>query len=410
MTLYPFQQVGVNFLATHDRAYNADGMGLGKTVQAAAAAHLIGAKSALVVAPASTLENWRRVWSQWAPHTRLDVASWADPNLAAIDGGLYDVVILDEAHYAKSPRARRTLGGLNVAMECQRSWLLSGTPMPNDPGELWAPIRALWPEIPKALGITSYRQWFETFCLYRETKWGRKAYGVKNAEILKPFLDRIMIRRSLADVRLDLPDLRVDIQLLPQDAGFAQAIREQGIDPVRLHAQIMGETAKGEDASMSRLRRFLGTYKAPLIAQQIAEELEAGAYQQIVVMAYHKDVLAILRQGLKKFGVVGFDGSTSLKARQDAIDLFNSNPTERVFITQQTAAGTGTDGLQVACEIVLVEPAWTPDENRQAIKRVHRIGSRLPVRARVFAVAGSIDEGVMGTLVTKARMQAALGL
>lgn len=410
MKLYPFQVDGVRFLLSDRRRYLADEMGLGKAVQAVAAAERLQPDSTLVIAPASTLENWRREWRDWGPKRRPTFATVSYSKLLRepVDGRDWDLVIMDEAHYAKSKDAKRTIAALDAARKARRAWLLSGTPMPNHPGELWCPIRALWPEVPARLGLRDHRAWFNHFCRWAPTQYGRKVYGVKNGSELRPFLDRIMLRRKVDDVALDLPPLRIDVSLLPQDTAFAAALEELGVDPDRLESRIAFEEAD-EDGSVSRLRRLMGEYKAPRIAKIIRRELDDREYQKIVVLAYHRDVIRRLAEAFEPYGVVGFHGGTPQAKRQRAIDTFTEDPSARVFLGQQTAAGIGIN-LQIAHEIVLVEPAWTPDDNAQAIKRVHRIGSDRPVRARVFGVAGSLDEAIMRTAATKARIQTKVGL
>ena len=62
--LYPFQLLGVLFLAFTERALLGDDMGLGKTVQALGAAHLLreqrGIGRVLVICPASVKRQWAR--------------------------------------------------------------------------------------------------------------------------------------------------------------------------------------------------------------------------------------------------------------------------------------------------------------------------------------------------------------
>jgi SWI/SNF-related matrix-associated actin-dependent regulator 1 of chromatin subfamily A len=410
-TLYTYQEEGVDFLAGSARAYLADTMGLGKTVQAAVAAARLRLRRVLVIGPASSLENWRREWATWGPTPCIFRAiSYANPALhdGEIDGGDWDAVILDEAHYLKNARAKRTHRALNVARGAGRAWLLSGTPMPNNPGELWAPLRALWPQAVARTGCATYFEWFNHFCHWSQTRYGPRAYGVKNVPELRDILSGVMLRRRLEDVALDLPPLRVESSLLPQDSAFAAALEAAGVDPDNLEAAIRTEETE-EDGSTSRLRHLLGRYKAPLIGDLIARELDDKAYGKIVVLAYHRDVLSALRDKLQPFGVVGFDGSTPQVRRQEAIDVFTTQPGYRVFLAQQGAAGIAIN-LQAAHELVLVEPAWTPDENMQAIKRIHRIGQDSPSRARIFAVANSLDEAIMSTVATKLRMQRELGL
>jgi SWI/SNF-related matrix-associated actin-dependent regulator of chromatin subfamily A-like protein 1 len=409
VTLYPYQEIGADFLASRDRAYLADGMGLGKTAQAAAAASRVGARRALVIAPASALANWEREWLRWAPEVEMQVISFDRAMRYPGDyhGARYDVVIVDEAHYVKTPTAKRTRAVLRIAAQCRRSWLLSGTPMPNHAGELYAPLRALWPDVMEQEGAKTYEQWVRRFCHFTPSPWGIKVYGLKDKARLRSILRRVMMRRSLDQIGHQLPPLRIDVSLLPQDDQLDAALQDVGLDADELLGSM--EREGGETGSLSRLRRLLGTYKAPRIAAILADELRERQYEKIVVLAYHHTTLDLLRRELGRFGVVGFDGHTPPVERQRAIDAFWEDPTARVFVAQQTAAGVAIN-LQLATEVVLVEPAWSPDENLQAIKRIHRIGQTSPCRARIFAVAGTLDEGIMQVTARKARMQADAGL
>ncbi len=75
-----------------------------------------------------------------------------------------------------------------------------------------------------------------------------------------------------------------------------------------------------------------------------------------------------------------------------------------MFVVQQQAGGVAIT-LTAASEIVLVEPDWSPEVNAQAIKRVHRISQRNPVRARIFKVEESLDDGIMEGLARKIAMR-----
>ncbi len=413
MKLYPYQEDGVEFIMQRWEqgvpAYLADIMGLGKTAQAAVAARRMGmVNNMLIITTASSIPNWRRELRMWGVTCPIATVSF---NAVAAAPYRYragwDLVIIDEAHYCKTPTAQRTRAALAVAQDAKHALLISGSPMPNHAGELYAPIDAMWPGVTRQLGVEHYNDWVNMFCNWTNTIYGPKVYSSKDGDKLRPYLNRFMLRRKLADVDLQLPPLRVDVQLLPNDSRIADALEDMGLEPDTIISH-MGLESSDPDGSLSRLRRLLGTYKTPLVLKIISAELKAREYQKIVIMAYHHDTLALVRQGLSEFGVVGFDGSTPIHKRQQAVDEF-TNGTARVFAAQQTAAGEAIN-LQVAHEIVQLEPAWSPEVNAQIIKRVHRIGSVHAVRARVFAVAGTLDEGIMEVNARKTRMQLALGL
>lgn len=395
MKLYNFQEQGVDFLLAAPRRYLADTMGLGKTPQACVAAKRSGSRNTLVVCPASAIENWRREWGIWHGEvgTGFEVVSFASHSLhegthSRID---HDLVIIDEAHYCKTPSAKRTKAAMLVARQSPRSWLLSGTPMPNHPGELYAPIAALWPEELERFGICNHSEWFDRYCLWYPTQYGRKVYGVRQDYVheIRAWQDRAMLRRRVEDPEVDaeLPPLRVHLHHLPRDKGLAW------ID--------------GRETSTQR--RLLGAYKAPLVAKLVAQELTDGAYRKIVVGAYHHDTLALLNQELAKFNPTGFDGGTPVVKRQPIIDRWTQDPSKRVLIVQQTAGGVSLN-MQAAPEIALVEPDWVPDVNAQFIKRIHRIGQAQSCRARLFSVPGTQDDAIMSGLAKKIAMQVKLGL
>lgn len=401
MTLYPYQREGVRFLASRRRAYLADTMGLGKSAQAIVAAARIphefepgkfGLRT-VVVCPASAVENWKAEWEKWrGPGTprfisyssliRKDWKSWSP-----------DLVILDEAHYAKSPSAKRTRAALGLAAKAKYAWLLSGTPMPNSPLELWPAFKYLWPDTISDLGISRGKQWMDRFCITRPTIYGPKVCGVRNGAELRALLEDRMLRRTLDDVGLDLPPLRVDLVRLP-----------------KMPMPEYDAEADSEESMYSTMRRHLGAAKAPVIARQIVEELDNGAYGAVIILYFHRNVGSTLWDAFDAAGYrpVGFDGSSPQRARQTAIDSFQAGK-HRVFLAQQTSAGVAIN-LTAASEIVLVEPDWTPSGNQQAIKRCHRIGQTSPCRARVFAVTGTMDQSIMETIVRKTRMLQEVGL
>lgn len=391
MNLYPYQQTGAQFLAARKRAYLADTMGLGKTAQAIAAAKNLGLTDVAIICPASAVENWRAEWSKWDGPGEPRIMSYNRlVNVQSIKTP--ELVILDEAHYCKSVSAKRTRAALNLAKQAKYAWLLSGTPMPNHPGELWAPIKYLWPDLAQELGCTTYSSWLQKFTKCRETQYGLKPYAVQNGALLRQTLKPILLRRQLKDVGIELPPLRVDIVPLPKTATAEKELKQYEAK------------ADSPETYVSSLRRILGGLKVGPIAAQIQEELEANACDKIVVLYYHKDVGGGLYNLLYRYGVAGFDGSTTQKLRADAINRFQTDPDTRVFLAQQQSAGVAIN-LTAASEIVLVEPAWSPEDNAQAIARIHRIGQDQPCRARIFTLAGTIDTAIMATCAGKTKMQ-----
>lgn len=398
LKLYPYQLAGSIWLSMRRRAYLADAPGLGKTAQVIRAIMTIQGETGsflktLVVCPAAAIPVWEAEWEKWWPQMskrlRPRIVSYTKLTLCeSCQDVKYDLVVLDEAHYVKSPRAKRTKAALKVAAAADRAWLLSGTPMPNNPSELFTVFAGLWPHsIP--LGITKHIQWLDYFCEWYQGEHGPRVTGTKNVVELRNMLRPIMARRRIQDVGLQLPPLRLHVVPLPADRRFAEELETLANEQGDLHTPTV--------------RRLLGAHKAPRIAKIVGDE----RISPVVLMYHHKDTGRALRASLivRGWRCYGFDGSHTPGQRAAETERFQKDPKgPKVFIVQQQAGGVSIS-LTAASEIILVEPDWSPGVNAQAIKRVHRIGSTDPVRARLFYVMDSLDENIMETLATKIRMR-----
>lgn len=409
MNLYGYQEEGAAWLNSGDFRYLADDMGLGKTIQALVAAVRRGVRRVRVICPASVVPNWYREYKQWGdPNWNFEAVSYAGRQVHGRTGK-WDLIIADEAHYLKSSDAKRTKHVLHKMQETGAGMLLSGTPGRNA-SELWTLFDALWPELLKPAYRTE-DQWRNYFCKWHSVPVSPYASRIKitghqpaHLDELKGLMSKTILRRTLDDVAIQLPKLRVTLHSLAHDQVMFKAIQILGPELFD-HLQ-----DAAYEAASARVRRVLGQIKAPLIGDLLAEELADGQYEKIVVGYYHQDVGDALAFRLEKFGVVRIGGKTPMKMRQAFIDRFNTDPKTRVFIGQMTAAGVGLN-LQDSCsEVALVEPDWTPDPNRQFLKRVHRIGQTRPVRARVFGVAGTLDTEVMNNIALNAQLTEEIGL
>ena len=121
----------------------------------------------------------------------------------------------------------------------------------------------------------------------------------------------------------------------------------------------------------------------------------------MVVGAWHKSVLEILRGKLEKFGLVYLDGTTSSRKKQAAVDSFNGDPAVRVILGQTAVLGEGWT-LAVASDVVNAEPDWVPGKNEQLIDRVHRIGQEADsVTGHMLVVPDTIDERILASVIKK---------
>jgi SNF2 family DNA or RNA helicase len=411
--LFPYQETGAAWLAKVGRGLLADEMGLGKSAQAIVAAQRLNpAPTVAVVCPASLRENWYREFERFwdgLPSYDLHVESYDKVARGELGDREYDVLILDEAHYLKNHKAKRTQAILGrkcdgkggLVARAKHVFALTGTPTPNNPSELWPLARALFPEAIwnlKTERPMAYWTFTERYCVVRDTGFGLKIIKGRNVAELRERLGPHVLRRRKEEVLQDLPPIR--FEMLPVEGKLT--LPPDGKVDAALVADIL--EAKGVDGlaeiapHVASLRRLTGLAKVGPVIEWVKEWLEGGG-QKLVLFAHHRDVILALEEGLGA-GVASVTGATTPLLRQEAIDDFQNDPGCRVFIGQLQAAGTGLT-LTAASDLLFVETSWVPAENQQAAMRIHRIGQRNACLVRVASLAGSIDEDIQEALKRK---------
>lgn len=319
-------------------------------------------------------------------------------------------LILDEAHYCKNPGTKRTRAVYGARVnskgalfrQADRVWPLTGTPILNDPTELWPHVSRLWPEALAGMDIKTANDWMRTFCIVKDTPYGPKVLGGRNLSSLKVLLHSRMSRRTLRDTHPDMPPLTVDTLDLPPEDIDERGLDQEAVDLLRTlldQDDEWGADFGALETHLASLRRLWGVAKTPGVIDLVKTEL-LGGQEKVVVFYIHREVGNALMAGLNQFGPLRIDGDTQDKTK--GVEWFNTISAHRVLLAQISAAGTGLDGIQHATNrAILAEFAWTPAVNQQAIARVSRAGQRLPVRASYVTLSGSLDDAIARTLARK---------
>lgn len=399
ITLRAHQESGAAWLAERARRYLGDRPGVGKTYTLLRALQLVGAKKPMILAPAIGRTHWKRASAQMGVEPRI--FSHDEVALGKLEGEeLPDALVIDEAHAYRTPSAKRTkylLGKAGLARRVAHVWPASGTPMWKHPGNLWTIIASLFPEEAHRIGIRTSREWEQRFTTgYLHPKWGWRTTGVRNADQLREVLSRIMIQRTLDDVGEDVPP--IDWQLLPIDGPYPRYLSDKDRDPDG------GIDLDERDPELATMRRELGEIKAPIISELLRGEMEESE-DKIVVFAHHRGVLGYLADALGRFGVSYVDGDTSDYQRAEAVEQFQTDPNQRVFLGQ-THACKEVITLTAASRAIQVEPDWTANVNVQAAHRLRRIGQKRHVAFQMVSLEGTLDQRIVRQNLRETRMEA----
>ena len=454
LALMPFQRAGIAFCAGRDNALIADEMGLGKTIQAIGLINLTSARRVLIICPASLRLNWRNELQAWlTDDLTIGVAkgkSFPDTDIVIINFDIlhthhdrlreaeWDLQVIDEVHFCKSPKARRTKQALGFTkaekvdgkwqdvvkvapIPAKRRLFLTGTPLANRPLELFPVVQALGT-------FTNFWQFAKRFCAAQKGRFGWDFSGASNLPELQEILrTEVMVRRLKKDVLLDLPAKVRQVIEIPANGDFAAVTAEQDAwgewedeivdlraavelskasdDPAVFDAAVhaLAEGLKVAFTAISKLRHETAVAKIPVVVEHIEDVLASG--EKVVIFAHHHAVIDGLSAALTEAEVrhVILTGRDTLEARQAAVESFQNDSGVQVFLGGIQAAGVGIT-LTAASHVIFAELDWVPANLSQAEDRCHRIGQTDSVLVQHLVLEGSLDAVMARKIVEKQRV------
>jgi len=405
----PYQRAGIAYATQRKSTLIGDEMGLGKTIQAIGVINATAPKTVLVVCPASLKINWKNEMTKWLVAERdIQIVNGGGEQIPgtpdvviinydvltkhkdAINARAWDLVIMDEAHYIKNPKAKRT--GVAVGIKANRKVVLTGTPITNRPIEL-QPIAGYLD--PATFG--NFFQFGRRYAAAYRDRFGWHFDGASNLDELQRLLRQsFMIRRKKDQVLKELPEKVRQIIVLP-NANYSDEVKKE----FETLADAVTETSSQEVEfeQMSGVRHDTALAKVADVVAHVAD-----IDHQVVVMAHHKDVVEGIKQGLEVAGktVVTLTGDCTQAHRQNSVDTFQAGNAD-FFIGTIGAAGVGIT-LTSASHVVFAELDWVPGNVSQAEDRCHRIGQDNSVLVQHLVVDGSIDARLAEVLVNKQKV------
>ncbi|MDR7305493.1 DEAD/DEAH box helicase [Rhodoferax saidenbachensis] len=430
--LRPYQLEGLAWLQ-YLRAHSlggilADDMGLGKTAQALA--HVLVEKHAgrldlpvLVVLPTSLIFNWQAEAKRMAPELRLltlqgperadlfaqmpdhDVVLTTYPllwrDMDALAAQRFHLVILDEAQMVKNAgsRSARALRRLQT----RHSLCLTGTPMENHLGELWAQFDWLMP------GFLGDARHFAARWRKPIEENGETLRAALLAQRVRPFI----LRRRKQDVASELPprtEVIKRVQLQGQQRELYESVRVAA--DVQVRRVLQRQSFSGAQISildaLLKLRQVccdphlvkgskpadtMERAKLELLADMLPALVEEG--RRVLVFSQFTELLELIADQLhtQALPFLSLTGQTAPKDRGSVVQRFQAQEVP-ILLLSLKAGGVGLN-LTAADTVIHMDPWWNPAVEEQATARAHRIGQDQPVFVYKLVVEGSIEERML---------------
>jgi SNF2 family DNA or RNA helicase len=335
------------------------------------------------------------------------------------------VLICDESSYVSGHKSKQTRAIYDFRQKCGRVWLLNGTPIGDNPGNLYSQAKIMDP------GILGCRNWFQFRARYAVLGGfkGKQIIKWTNQEDLMRRLKPHVTRRLKADC-MDLPEklapVALEVPLQPKTWSLYKQMRDDciafleehrsagaqaGVRVMRL-AQItsgfLGGVTSIEDEGDPTTEE-VGREKLDFQLAWVAEQLELDPNFKLLLWCRFRPELARAAAELgalfQHAGAIW--GSQKKDERAAALRLLNPKtaPKGSVLLAGTTQTGMMGLDLQATHTVAYSSHDYRRLVRKQSEDRAHRSGQTHPVSYFDCVATGPDGQRTIDHLILKSLRQ-----
>lgn len=327
-----------------------------------------------------------------------------------------DGVLVHNCHRVKNPKSLTTLAFKGATGNARFRYALTGTPIANDPSELWSLLNWIDPD-----EWPSRRQWVERLVAYQYNVWGgMEVTGVKpeTEPEFRAGVDPRMRRMTKEIVLPQLPPKVFEQRDVPM-AGKQKDAYEQMVADLAVQLDTGVLLAANAMVQTGRLVQFASSFGDVSVdadgnenltlsepsnkVDAFMADLEDFEGQSVAVFAESRQLIYLLSDAMKRkdirHGLI--TGKQDEETRQRTIEDFQAGNFQFVLCTIK-AGGVGIT-LNKASVAVFLQRSWSSVDMEQAYNRVHRIGSEVHDSVLIvnYVTPDSIEEAQLWALKHK---------
>lgn len=311
----------------------------------------------------------------------------------------FGLIAVDEAHKISNKSSQQ--GANLLKLNSPYKIAATGTPIVNSP--LSAYLLLSWTDNDKST-LTTYKS---NYCEFGGFG-GKQVIGYKNLDVLKEEMDSCSIRRTLDQVRDDMPLKTVHYEVIEMSDAhrkFYDAVKEgvkEEADRVELKSgNLLALTTRlrqatacpailtTQDILSSKLERCV----------EIVEDLVSQG-EKVVILSTFKEPVYQLAKLLEKYKPLVATGDVDDQIAFSRMDQFQNDPISKVFMGTHGKCGTGFT-LNAASYMICIDTPYTYSSFSQSTDRIWRVTNTRPAFITVLTCGDSIDERVAAIVENK---------
>ena len=246
------------------------------------------------------------------------------------------------------------------------------------------------------------------YCTFGEGIRSNQIIGYKNLETLREEIDSCSLRRTLTDVRKDIPPLTIDVEYLEMEEDqqkFYEAIKDgvkEEADKIELKASnLLSLTTRLRQAIVAPgvlTTQPIESIKVTRALEFIEEIVSQG--EKVVVFSMFKEPLNQLASKLDRFRFTLNTGDVSDDAVMRNVTAFQEDPGAQVFLGTFSKMGVGYT-LSSSMYMLCLDTPYTFSLFEQGYQRIYRVTNTRPAFIKVLLCNETIDERIWQIVESK---------
>ena len=311
----------------------------------------------------------------------------------------FDMIAVDEIHRCSNKNSSQ--GHNLLKLEAPYKIGATGTVITNSPLSAYLPLA--WTENDHSI-LTTFKSQYFIYGGYNNSQ----IIGYKNLDLLKEELDSCSLRRTLTQVRTDMPEKIVEYEILELDKAhkeFYTAVKEgvkEEADRIELNpGNLLALTTRLRQAAVCPSILTTQSIKSTKLerCKELVDELVASG-EKVVILSNFVQPVKDLSEMLKEYTPLLCLGEMKDDAVIKNNKLFQEDPSYKVIMGTHARMGTGLT-FNAAKYSIMLDTPYTYAALAQSEDRIYRVNNTKVAYIKILECKETIDERIHQIINTK---------